>query len=369
VRLLVLIGLIFLPFVGLPQIQVYRTFHDSDMVWLVWLIAIDSTQEYSIYCGGVETVLVQKNTVKTWISDNCPVDSQLIISTHYHTWTVRPSIKEPLSDLIPLKKDFSPALASPNQLYVEIKPQGDSVKIIIVKNEKDSIVQPIYSDFSFAIPIDTDLVSVRIILDEGDRQFVRSWHRNLESFFDTVDAEMLFHYANALLLLTEEGILKEYLEKGDTFAVRQFMKEVWRGNMNMFWEFKRRVDFALKEFSTRTEPGYATDRGMVLLKYGFPDQRFVKNMEPGVLPYEIWIYRQLKGFHNVRFVFYNPYIASNYYELIHSTFPGEVFNPYWERYVVQGDKSPSYWSPDRTRGRSYFGKQIRDYYEFYAPGD
>ncbi len=365
----VFVGLMFVSFVGFSQVQVYRIFGDEDMRWWVWLVAVDSTQEYVIRCGGLDTVVVDKGTIKTWSSADCPVDSQLTITTGDYTWMIKPMDKELMSDLIPLKEGFKPALTEPDILYVEVKPDTDSTMLTIVKNKVDTIRQWLSNYSSFAVPVDTDLMSLQIILDDRGKRFVRSWYRYSESFFDTVNAERLFHYANASLMLADAVILKKHLESGDTLAVRQEMKRLWQGKMREFWEFKHRVDFALEKFSTRTEPGYETDRGRILIQYGFPDQRFIKNMEPGVLPYEIWIYRQLKGFHNVRFVFYNPYIASNYFELIHSTLPGEVFNPYWERYVVQGNKSPSYWGPDRTRGRSYFGKQIRDYYDFYTPGD
>ncbi|NPA34554.1 MAG: GWxTD domain-containing protein [Chlorobi bacterium] len=368
-RHFVFVGLMLVSFAGFSQVRAYRIFGDGDMRWWVWLVAVDSTQEYVIQCGGLDTIVVDKGTVKAWSSADCPVDSELTISMGDYTWVIKPMDKEPISDLIPLREGFKPALTNPELLYLEVKPGDDSAMLMIIKNGVDTVWRRLSGYFSFAISVDTGLRSLQVVLDAEGERFVRSWYRHLESFFDTVSAEKLFHYANALLMLADAGMLKKHLESGDTLAVRREMKRLWQGKMNVFWEFKRRVDFALKEFSTRTEPGYETDRGRVLIQYGFPDQRFVKNMEPGVLPYEIWIYRQLEGFHNVRFVFYNPYIASNYYELIHSTLPGEVFNPYWERYVVQGDKSPSYWDPDRTRGRSYFGKHIRDYYEFYAPGD
>lgn len=366
---LIFVGLLLLSYVSLSQVRVYRIFDGDILRWWVWLISVDSSQTYIVKCGVLDTVNVKGGTVKTWLSERCPVDSPLWISTQDQTWFVGSHKQEPLSDIIPLKDEFEPALGNPERLYVEVRTDGDSAKLIIIKNGRDSVVQWVKESLSLGVRVDTSLISLEVVLIAGANVIKRQWYANLENFFDTVNSEMLFHYAKAMLVLYENEQLSKYIKDGDTESVRSIMKDIWRGKMYVFWEFKRRVDYALEHFSTRTEAGYETDRGRVLIQYGFPDQRFVKNMEPGVLPYEIWIYRQLKGFFNVRFVFYNPYIASNYYELIHSTLPGEIFNPYWERYVMEGEKDPQYWNPDRTKGRSYFGKQVRDYYEFYAPSD
>ena len=54
--------------------------------------------------------------------------------------------------------------------------------------------------------------------------------------------------------------------------------------------------------------------------------------EQSAPPYEIWFYNQFPqtNQNNVKFVFYNPSLATNGFTMLHSTARGEVNNPRWE---------------------------------------
>lgn len=78
--------------------------------------------------------------------------------------------------------------------------------------------------------------------------------------------------------------------------------------------------------------GFETDRGHIFLKYGRPDDIIEVEDEPTAPPYEIWFYNSFPATHqaNVRFLFYNPSLTKNGYQLLHSTAIGEVKNARWE---------------------------------------
>ncbi|MGE5683017.1 MAG: GWxTD domain-containing protein [Bacillota bacterium] len=90
-----------------------------------------------------------------------------------------------------------------------------------------------------------------------------------------------------------------------------------------------RYQFANQNFSWGKTEGWKTDRGMILIKYGNPDEIERHEFETDSAPYEIWYYRQDKSY---MFVFAD--LKSNgRYSLIHSTKEGEVNNPYWQEQV------------------------------------
>ncbi|MCD6376875.1 MAG: GWxTD domain-containing protein [Caldisericaceae bacterium] len=59
-------------------------------------------------------------------------------------------------------------------------------------------------------------------------------------------------------------------------------------------EYFRRVNYANTYFSTMTQDGWATDRGRILIKFGFPDDIERHPFEIDSPPYEIWQYYNLR---------------------------------------------------------------------------
>ena len=87
-----------------------------------------------------------------------------------------------------------------------------------------------------------------------------------------------------------------------------------------------------KEYHSAFGYGFETDRGHILLKYGFPDDKIAVKDEPSAPPYEIWFYHDFPATNqsDVRFLFYNPSLAGGDYTLLHSTATGEVHNARWQ---------------------------------------
>ncbi|HET54302.1 MAG TPA: GWxTD domain-containing protein, partial [Ignavibacteria bacterium] len=97
-------------------------------------------------------------------------------------------------------------------------------------------------------------------------------------------------------------------------------------------KFSERVDYVNKKFGTFNKDGISTDRGMVYLKYGAPDDIENHHNDPGAKPYEIWEYNSLEG--GVIFIFGDVF-GYNDYELIHSTKRGEIYDPQWQKRIFK----------------------------------
>jgi GWxTD domain-containing protein len=60
-------------------------------------------------------------------------------------------------------------------------------------------------------------------------------------------------------------------------------------------EHYRRIAWANDRFSTDRIPGWKTDRGMVYIQFGTPDEHAVYGPESGTYPYERWVYQFIQG--------------------------------------------------------------------------
>jgi GWxTD domain-containing protein len=70
----------------------------------------------------------------------------------------------------------------------------------------------------------------------------------------------------------------------------------------VFVEYYRRVDEAMRRFSSRNEPnGFKSDRGRILILFG-PPSRSDRSLRSGSGPMETWTYDRLKK----RFTFSDP---------------------------------------------------------------
>lgn len=100
-------------------------------------------------------------------------------------------------------------------------------------------------------------------------------------------------------------------------------------------DFRQRLQYANTYFaSSRWRTGWRSDRGRVLLRYGYPTQRESINATPSQRSHEIWFYSEVRGgtyFYFVDMTGFNDYV------LVHSTYPGEPYAPDWQnRYLYLG---------------------------------
>ncbi len=163
------------------------------------------------------------------------------------------------------------------------------------------------------------------------------------------------------------------LKYEDEEMMKRFFYAFWQKRNPLHPEeewlkYKVDVDEANRLFGTsiRNKKGFNTDRGRVYLQYGMPDVRSVNDHEPTSYPYEIWQYNRLSnGQTNRRFVFYNPFLGTNDYRLIHADARGEVSDTRW-RYIIDNRSSvpaaQKYNLDNENIYRNDFGRQVDDLY-------
>ncbi len=94
-------------------------------------------------------------------------------------------------------------------------------------------------------------------------------------------------------------------------------------------EVAKAVDYT---FKSGLGYGFETDRGVIFMKYGKPNNRVEVDTEPAAPPYEIWVYEEFPwtSQNHVKFIFYNPSLAGGHFRLLHSTARNELSNQQWE---------------------------------------
>lgn len=137
----------------------------------------------------------------------------------------------------------------------------------------------------------------------------------------------------------EKQNIQGFLKRPDEMYMRYFIYNFWLNrNINKpekEWEaYADKVLEVNKMFGSNSIRGYETDRGIIYLKYGKPNDRIVVSGEQGSLPYEIWQYNSIKGVgRDGVFLFYRPQNMANDMRLLHSTVAGEIRDMNWPAYL------------------------------------
>ncbi len=140
----------------------------------------------------------------------------------------------------------------------------------------------------------------------------------------------------------EKGFLDNQLKLADTKLMQQFFYNFWQSRSPLASEdawnkYYMDVKAVNAKFGTFVFKGYETDRGRVYLQYGPPDKREESPSEPNAYPYEIWLYYTLEDKSklnpnqtNKQFIFYNPDLVTNNYQMLHSNALSEIHDSRWE---------------------------------------
>ena len=134
--------------------------------------------------------------------------------------------------------------------------------------------------------------------------------------------------------------LHEVVKNGSLNTKRNFIYTFWKDKENpkMSYEAYREVAEAVNtKFQTNAGLGIQSDRGFIFLKHGKPTNVITVDTEVDAPPYEIWYYYSLPTTKqtNVRFLFYNPSLVHNDFQLLHSTCLGERKNDNWEKILYK----------------------------------
>jgi GWxTD domain-containing protein len=176
---------------------------------------------------------------------------------------------------------------------------------------------------------------------EADQHWVENSGRLYEdSFTKGMEADSVRYALKAIapkISQIQVPVLNYLIQKGELDNQRRFLHQYWLETdpispEHAYQEYMRLVAIVDQHYHSAFGYGFETDRGHILLKYGFPNDKIEVDDEPSAPPYEIWFYNDfpVTGQSDVRFLFYNPSLAGGDYRLLHSTAIGEVQNPRWQ---------------------------------------
>lgn len=129
--------------------------------------------------------------------------------------------------------------------------------------------------------------------------------------------------------------VNNFVARPDETYIKYFIYNFWkqRSPLNPKAEWEKYVAI-IKEvnrmFGVSGIAGYETERGVIYLKYGKPDEMVSVSNEQGTEPYEIWTYNTLP--HQSTggmLLFYRPGFMTGDYRVLHSNIRGEMRNPDW----------------------------------------
>ncbi len=126
------------------------------------------------------------------------------------------------------------------------------------------------------------------------------------------------------------------------FVYNYFVKQNATEPEKAWKTFADKIRTINKLFGNGAQPGYRTDRGVIYLRYGKPDDRITVNGESGAQPYEIWQYYALgKQNQESFFLFYQSGAgaSTNDYIILHSNVAGELHTPGWRSYLYSNGMS------------------------------
>ncbi|MEE9440141.1 MAG: GWxTD domain-containing protein [Saprospiraceae bacterium] len=149
---------------------------------------------------------------------------------------------------------------------------------------------------------------------------------------------------SAILIGPKKNLLNYIIKEASINAKRKFLYDFWTEKAphspeKEYIQYMKVVGYADIQFNNNVGHGFETDRGYIFLKYGKPSNAISIDTEPDAPPYEIWQYSYIEETHqsNVRFIFYNPSLVHNDFQLLHSTCYRELQNPAWEVELYRDD--------------------------------
>ncbi|MDD4052930.1 MAG: GWxTD domain-containing protein [candidate division Zixibacteria bacterium] len=154
----------------------------------------------------------------------------------------------------------------------------------------------------------------------------------------SADAQLMVDIAWYFMSEAEKARIKELTTEGKKNFIRQFWRDLDNDPSTpenpVYNDAVRRFAYANESFSTRggQNDGWKTDRGRVLIMYGFPDKESEEELPGASYPLIKWDYYNIEN--GVIFIFANDEKAGAAdFRLVHSTHDREIHNSDWmERY-------------------------------------
>ncbi len=148
------------------------------------------------------------------------------------------------------------------------------------------------------------------------------------------DIQLEYKYIQYFLTKSENDLFDRLTEDGKHEFIVRFWEERDTTPDSRENEIRREIperwhtaNYAYDESGGLELNGWKTDRGRIYIKFGRPNSIERNPIEMDMNSYEIWEYYNLEG--GSEFIFADPR-GINEWRLIHSTYPGEIFNPNWK---------------------------------------
>jgi len=246
-----------------------------------------------------------------------------------------------------------------DQFNVFKLPSGNYNLVVELYDENDSLLNvnklffqksnpSVKLDISRYDEVDANNTFVSKIKDRGE---LEEYVRSLYPISTAVEKD--FYNTRMKLITTEQ--LQNYFY---SFWLVRDPK-----NPEAAWNKYNKLVAAVQErFGSKQVKGYKTDRGRVYLQYGQPNEILEIPSDPVTLPYEIWHYYYLDDQANVKFVFYDPTMVGNDYEMLHSTKYGELHDSNWKMKLVKNiQPQQDIYDPDPDE---YWGGDIKGNFKY-----
>lgn len=227
----------------------------------------------------------------------------------------------------------------------------------------------------------------KTLLSSAETSFMRSnpaadklWVENSGGYFETsftlqMPEDSVRYALKAIAPKVSQAqipVLNYLLEKGIPDNQRRFLHQYWLETNPLspevaYIDYMKLADAVDKQYHSAFGYGFETDRGHILLKYGFPHDIIAVEDEPSAPPYEIWFYNDfpVTSQSDVRFLFYNPSLAGGDYKLLHSTAIGEVRNDRWQM-MLYSDALSEQEAGDFINARDVRGNVHRRAVEYFT---
>lgn len=165
-----------------------------------------------------------------------------------------------------------------------------------------------------------------------------------KNFARKYDLKNIIHHTQALAPIAndfEKAAIEGLIAAQNLEDLQNYFFTFWKKrdavNAEALWKsYAEKLQFVEQKFSTSTERGYQTERGVIYLKYGAPTERVERpNSQMG--QYEVWYYEQLKSQATIYFVFVNQNRITEEFFLVHSNLIGEIFSKVWAERIRTGN--------------------------------
>lgn len=218
------------------------------------------------------------------------------------------------------------------QLPVDVLNSGVYFLKQILPITRNGIIDSLVNLKKFYL-LNPDLPAEQSTLLSEDEMFLRSE-------FSTISEKRIDDMFAMTKFVASVNEVDTYTQLTSLSAKQKFLYRFWSQRdpnpatqvNERYEEFKKAVDYAKRNYKSSLNPqGWNSDRGKILLKYGFPtqiDRKYFSSRMDSVqtYPYEIWYYDNIQG--GAIFAFVDMRGLENFAQ-VHSTALGEVNQPNW----------------------------------------